>query len=102
MKKKLILCVMLLQVSSALFAQGNAKAEINSILNSWMVPVLALGLFGGFAALVWHNQDAIRGKNGLSKQDGWFAVGEGMIFVVFGMAAFTFVAGKLSGMSFTL
>lgn len=103
MKKKIILFGMMLQASSSLFAQSaNSRTDINSMLGSWLIPAIGLLMLGGFIALVIANQEALRGKNGLSKQDGWIAVGEGMIFVVVGIAAIGFIAQKLSGMNFTI
>jgi hypothetical protein len=99
--KKIISIAMMAAMSLPLFAQ-NSRTDINSMLNSWFVPVIGLGLFVGFVGLVWHNIDAIRGKNGASKQDGWMAVGEGMVYIVLVVAALTFVASKLAGMTFSI
>lgn len=103
MKKKILLFALMIQVSSVLFAQtANSRSDINSMINSWIIPVVGLLLLIGFLALVIHNIDAIRGKNGLSKQDGWLSVGEGMAFVVVAVAAIGFVANKLAGMNFSI
>lgn len=103
MKKKVLFFVLMLQASTSMFAQSaNSRADINSMISSWIVPAVGLLMLGGFIGLVIHNQEALRGKNGLSKQDGWLSVGEGMIYVVFGVAAMGFVASKLAGMNFTI
>lgn len=103
MKKRIILLTLLLQVSSALFAQtANSRSDINSMLSSWLIPAIGLVMLGGFVGLVIHNQEALRGKNGLSKQDGWISVGEGMIFIVVGIAAIGFIASKLASMNFSI
>lgn len=104
MKKKLLFLFMLVLSHDSLFAQtgSSSRSEINSMLSSWLIPVIGLGLLLGFVALVWNNIDAIRGKNGLSKQDGWMAVGEGMIFVILGIGAIGFVAHKIASMNFTV
>lgn len=63
MKKIILLGILSCLSTSRLLAQGlQSRTEINSMLNSWLVPVLGLGLFIGFAGLVWHNIDGIRGK----------------------------------------
>jgi hypothetical protein len=98
MKKKLLICALMIQSSSA-FAQ-NSRSEINSLISSWIIPVVGLLMLIGFLALVVHNIDGLRGKNGLSKQDAWIAVGEGMIFVVVGISAFGYVASRLASMNF--
>ena len=101
MKKKIVLLGLMLQASSSMFAQtANSRSDINSMLSSWLIP--AIGLLGGFIGLVIYNQEALRGKNGLSKQDGWISVGEGMIFIVVGIAAIGFIASKLASMNFSI
>ena len=56
-------------INFKIIAQGlQSRTEINTMLNSWLVPVLGLGLLIGFAGLVWHNIDGIRGKNGASNK----------------------------------
>lgn len=103
MKKIILLGILSCLSTSRLLAQGpQSRTEINTMLNSWLVPVLGLGLLIGFAGLVWHNIDGIRGKNGASKQDAWTAVGEGMIFVILGIAAIGYVANKVATMSFSI
>ena len=103
MKKRIVLLTLILQVSSALFAQtANSLSDINSMLSSWLKPAIGLVMLGGFVGLVIHNQEALRGKNGLSKQDGWISVGEGMIFIVVGIAAIGFIASKLASMNFSI
>lgn len=103
MKKKILFFSLMAQASSTLFAQSaNSRTEINSIMNSWLIPIAGFLLLIGFLALVIQHLDAIRGKNGLSKQDGWFAVGEGMIYVVLSIAAIGIVAAKVAGMSFSI
>ncbi len=102
MKKRIITLSLMLHASSMLFAQANSRSDINSMLNSWLIPAIGLLMLGGFIALVIANQEALRGKNGLSKQDGWIAVGEGMIYIVVGVAAIGFIAGKLAGMNFSI
>ena len=98
MKKKIVLLGLLLQASSSMFAQtANSRSDINSMLSSWLIPAIGLLMLGGFIGLVIYNQEALRGKNGLSKQDGWISVGEGMIFIVVGIAAIgihSFETGK--------
>ena len=103
MKKFILVGAFSCLTNLSLFAQGlQSRTEINSMLNSWLVPVLGLGLIIGFAGLVWHNIDGIRGKNGASKQDAWTAVGEGMIFVILGIAAIGYVANKVAAMNFSI
>lgn len=103
MKKKILLCVLMTNMSSALFAQSvNARTEVNTIITTIIIPVCALGLLIGFIALCWQNQEGLRGKNGASKQDAWFSVGEGMIFVFIVIAAIGAVAAKLTSMSFSI
>ena len=101
MKKKLLMCTLMFQTSSVLFAQ-NSRSDINSLLSSWVAPVVGFGILLGFLGLVIQNFDAIRGKNGLSKQDGWLAVGEGIIYVVLVISAIVFVASKVAGINFTV
>lgn len=103
MKKKIVLLGLMLQASSSMFAQtANSRSDINSMLSSWLIPIVSALMLTGFIGLVVHNQDALRGKNGLSKQDGWISVGEGMIFVVLGIAAIGFIASKLASMNFSI
>ena len=100
MKKKIVLLGLMLQASSSMFAQtANSRSDINSMLSSWLIPAIGLLMLGGFIGLVIYNQEALRGKNGLSKQDGWISVGEGMIFIVVGIAAIGFIASKLASMN---
>lgn len=101
MKKKLITCGMMLQASSTLFAQ-NSRGDINTMISSWLIPVVGLCLIGGFIFVVVQNFDGLRGKNGANKAEAWWAVGEGIIFVVLGVGAITFVASKLAGMNFSI
>ena len=85
MKKKIVLLGLLLQASSSMFAQtANSRSDINSMLSSWLIPAIGLLMLG------------------LSKQDGWISVGEGMIFIVVGIAAIGFIASKLASMNFSI
>ena len=103
MKKKILLFSLMAQASSTLFAQSvDSRTEINSIMNSWLIPIAGFLLLVGFIALVIQHIDAIRGKNGLSKQDGWFAVGEGIVYIVITIGAIGFIAHKAAGMSFNI
>ena len=103
MKKKIVLLGLMLQASSSMFAQtANSRSDINCMLSSWLIPAIGLLMLGGFIGLVIYNQEALRGKNGLSKQDGWISVGEGMIFIVVGIAAIGFIASKLASMNFSI
>ena len=103
MKKKIVLLGLMLQASSSMFAQtANSRSDINSMLSSWLIPAIGLLMLGGFIGLVIYNQEALRGKNGLSKQDGWISVGEGMRFIVVGIAAIGFIASKLASMNFSI
>lgn len=50
MKKFILVGAFSCLTNLSLFAQGlQSRTEINSMLNSWLVPVLGLGLFIGFA-----------------------------------------------------
>lgn len=52
MKKKLILLVLILQVSEMLSAQTvNARTDLNNILTNYILPVAGLLLFIGFVIL---------------------------------------------------
>lgn len=103
MKKKIVLLIFLLFEHTISFAQSaTSRSEINSILSSWIVPAIGLLMFLAFAVLVIINLDALRGKNGMSQEEGWMNVGKGMIFVVLGVAALGFVASKLATMNFTV
>lgn len=103
MKKKVFLFTMMLQVSSALFAQSSdTRSDVNNILSTTIVPVLGLLLFIGFAVLVIANLDAIRGKNGSSSEEGWMNVGKGVAYIVVAITILGFVAAKLSSMNFSV
>jgi len=99
MKKKIFVAALMVQSSSLLFAQ-NSRSDINSLLSSWIIPVVGLLMFVGFAVLVIANFDGIRGKNGTDSNEAWMSVGKGMIYVVLGVAAFGWVASKLASMNF--
>lgn len=101
MKKKLFLFTLMLQASSSLFAQS-ARTDINSLMSTWLIPIVGFLMLAAFIGLVIHNMDALLGKNGLSKQDGWINVGTGLIYVACGIAAISFVATKVAGMNFTI
>lgn len=101
MKKKLFLLTLMLQASSSLFAQ-NARTDINSLMSTWLIPVVAFLILASFLGLVIHNMDALLGKNGLSKQEGWINVVLGIVYVACGIAAIGLVATKVAGMNFTI
>lgn len=88
-------------VSSGVFAQSS-RTDINSALSTWIWPVVGFGFLCCFARLVWVNWDAIQGKGGLQKQDGWLAVGEGLIYVLVICTALGFVAGKVAAMNYSI
>lgn len=102
MKKKFVLCGLMLQVSSGLFAAGDARSEINSLISTWLIPILGLCFIASFIVLVLTNSDGLRGKNGASKYEAWIAVAEGMIFVVVGIAALYFIVNRVSTMAFSI
>lgn len=101
--KKRILLVLLIGFPTIMSAQSiNSRTDINSMLQSWIIPIMGIIMFLAFAVLVFVNLDALRGKNGLSKEEGWMNVGQGLVYIVLGIAALSFVASKLAGMSFTI
>lgn len=93
--------MLMVQVSSILSAQ-NSRTDINSVLSSWIWPIVGLGFLLSFAGLIWHNWDALRGKNGLSAQDGWMAVGLGLVYVLVGLTALQWVATKVASMNYSI
>lgn len=102
MKKKFVLFSLLLMASSGAFAQTNARTDINTMITNVILPVFGLGMLAGFLGLLWHNFEGLRGKNGLSKQDAWLSVGEGMVYVFLGSSLLSAVAVKLSSMNVSL
>lgn len=102
MKKKFLLSFSAYMPAMMYAQSASSRTEINSMLQSWIIPIMGLIVFTAFAILVFVNLDALRGKNGLSKEEGWMNVGQGVIYVVLGISILGFVASKLAGMSFTI
>ena len=101
MKKKLLLCALMVQSSSMLFAQS-ARTDINTVITNWIIPGACLCIIVGFIVHVINNLDGLRGKNGASKSEAWLAVGEGVAYVLAIVVAIGFVATTLASMAFAI
>lgn len=104
MKKKHMLLVMGLLIASETFAQQipDMRSNINTVFNNIIIPLLIFGVVSGVGRGVWMNWDAILGKNGANKQDGWFAVGEQVLYALAFVAVISAVAALASTMSFQI
>lgn len=104
MKKKYVLLVMGLLLASETFAQTipDMRSNINLVFNNIIIPLLIFAVITGVGRGVWMNWDAILGKNGANKQDGWFAVGEQLLYALAIVAAVSAVAAFAATMNFQI